>query len=65
MSWKYGLVKQETPDGYWYSLTEIYDKQSYSEGFIHDGESPEEIIADLKMMISDLENNLLIIKEIV
>ncbi len=67
MSWQYGLKYHNTrnTDESWYELAEIYDSKSYTfDSLIISGESPEEIIEMLEMVLNDLKNNLLIVEEI-
>ena len=64
MSWKYGVIKSEKD---WFYLGEIYDygshtKEDYYKGI--SGESPEEIVEIVEMILKDLKDNLLVVEEI-
>jgi len=69
MEWQYGFVKTQLHDGSdWYYLAEIYSKESHTEkdylGGIS-GESPQECIEMLEIILFDLKVNLLVIDEVV
>ena len=70
MTWKYGLKKRKLSatlwDGpmNWYEVAEIYDKKSYTgDNIVLSGDSPESIIYQLEMILTDLKTDLIIIKE--
>ena len=48
----------------WYEIAEIYSCDSYtSDSLILSGETPEEIICTLEMMLNDLKNNLKVVED--
>ena len=63
MTWQYGLKEFVVDDTIVYEVTEIYGDKSYLEdSFSLAGQSPENIIADLEIILNDLKNNLKIVK---
>ena len=48
--WKYAIKKQE----WGYAICEDLGKYGYTEPVIVDGETPEEVIETLRMMLADV-----------
>ncbi len=61
MNWQYGLVRNKQNFLY---LSEIYHGECHSDSLSIGGESSEEIIHKLEMILKDLKDNLLIIDEV-
>ena len=64
MRWQYGLKEYTVEDTIIYELTEIYgDGESHlSDSLTISGESTEDIILDLEIILNDLKKNLKIVK---
>lgn len=64
MSWKYGLVEKEENGVKYLEVTEVYDKTSFlKDSICLCGDTPENIINDLKIILQDLENDLIIVTQ--
>ena len=64
MRWQYGLKKFKVCDDIIYEVTEIYgDNGSYLKDSLSlSGDSVENIILDLEIILNDLKNNLKIVE---
>ena len=65
MNWKYGLKKYKSSysDDDLYEITEIFDNNYWVEDSLEVlGDSPEEVIEMLELMLKDLKEDLVIIE---
>lgn len=55
--WHYQIAHRVLPGGdHWYAIREVYDGMSWTAGDIAPGgDTRDELIADLKMMLADAE----------
>jgi hypothetical protein len=63
MSWQYGLIKHQED---WFYVGEIYDGTSHTDMKSYaglSGESVEEVISVVEMILKDLKDRLLVIEE--
>lgn len=59
-TWKYGIIFHRNSSRDYYALHEVYDvggETSYGNSPIVVGDSPEEVVGSIRMMLSDAEGN--------
>lgn len=56
-TWKYAILKEHYTNGVWYRVCEEYDGLGHSGEVSPCGESVEELIRCLQMMLYDIKNN--------
>ena len=67
MKWKYGLIRKQYDNEFYYEVGEIYGKEPdtcYAENINLHSETVKDTISMVRTILEDLETNLIIVDEI-